>query len=431
MKGAVRVDNLGKQYVIGGAEQIYRSFREMVAGVFTSPFQKYLKLKGAVREKDKFWALRNVNFEIRPGEVTGIIGQNGAGKSTLLKILSRITCPTEGRAILSGKVASLLEVGTGFHPELTGRENIYLNGTILGMTQKEIRSRFDDIVSFAEIEVFLDTPVKRYSSGMYVRLAFSIAAHLDPDILIVDEVLAVGDALFQDKCLRKLSSASKEGRTVLFVSHNLKMISALCDSCIVLNKGNLLSMGNVTDQVNLYLSKLSNETELVTDREETKEHGPMVIDDVRIFSTANNSSVIKLGDDVAFEFNYKADNLRGKAISFGFSLQDITSGEFVLVYYSEFNNMYFYDVNGQGTIRCLIDRLPVVPGKYLVACRAVANNREIYFKENLTTVIIKEGDYYGTGRLGHRAAELTKILIDGEWEHHVGETIHGDVGELN
>jgi lipopolysaccharide transport system ATP-binding protein len=431
MKAAVRVENLGKQYVLGGAEQIYGSFREMITGVVTTPFQKYRKLKGAVNEEDKFWALRDVNFEIEPGEVTGIIGRNGAGKSTLLRILSRITCPTEGRAILSGKVASLLEVGTGFHAELTGRENIYLNGTILGMTRRQIRSRFDEIVSFAEIEAFLDTPVKRYSSGMYVRLAFSVAAHLDPDILIVDEVLAVGDAAFQNKCLKKLGSASKEGRTVLFVSHNLKMISALCDSCIVLNKGKLLSKGNVIDQVNLYLSQLSSETELITNVEEMEHHGPIVINNVRVRSTVNNSSVIKLGDDVAFEFNYKADDLSGKAISFGFSLQDITSGEYVLVYYSEFNNVYFYDVNGKGTIRCVVDRFPVVPGKYLIACRVVSDNREIFFKENIGTTVIREGDYYGTGRLGHRAEELTKVLIHGNWEHHhAGVAIHNDVEEL-
>ncbi len=431
MNAAVRVEHLGKQYVVGGAEQIYGSFREMITGVFTAPLQRYRKLKGAVHAKDTFWALRNVSFEIEPGEVTGIIGRNGAGKSTLLKILSRITAPTEGRAILSGKVASLLEVGTGFHPELTGRENIYLNGTILGMTQKQIRSRFDDIVSFAEIESFLDTPVKRYSSGMYVRLAFSVAAHLDPDILIVDEVLAVGDAAFQEKCLRKLDSASKEGRTVLFVSHNLKMISALCDSCIVLNNGKVLSKGKVSDQVNLYLASLFDETEVSENPDATEEQGPIVIDNVRVCSTNGDSSVIKLGDDVSFEFRYNADNLDGKAISVGFSLQDTTTGEFVLVYYSEFNNVYFYDVNGKGIVRCLVEHLPVVPGKYLIACRVVADNREIFFKENIGVAVIRDGDFYGTGRLGHRAEELTKVLVDGSWEHLSGITEIGDVNEAS
>lgn len=253
MKAAVHVENLGKEYIVGGAEQFYSSFREMLAGAFTAPWRKYRQLKGDVNEREKFWALRNVDFDVQPGEVIGIIGRNGAGKSTLLKLLSRITFPTEGRIEIIGRLASLLEVGTGFHPELTGRENILLNGTILGMTRHEINTRFQDIVNFADIEKFVDTPVKRYSSGMYVRLAFSVAAHLNTDILLVDEVLAVGDLDFQRKCLGKMQDVAQRGRTVLFVSHNLAAIKTLCERTIFLDDGKIIKQGSTEEIVKMYL----------------------------------------------------------------------------------------------------------------------------------------------------------------------------------
>ena len=240
---AIRVENLSKEYVLGGREIGRDSFREMLADSLLAPFRRFRRLRGYVAPEDRFLALKDISFEVRPGEALGIIGRNGAGKSTLLKILSRITPPTSGRAELSGRVSSLLEVGTGFHPELTGRENIFLNGTILGMSRVEIRRRFDEIIAFSEIEKFLDTPVKRYSSGMYVRLAFAVAAHLDPEILIVDEVLAVGDAQFQKKCLGKMEEAGREGRTILFVSHNLTAIRKLCTRAILLSQGDLAADG--------------------------------------------------------------------------------------------------------------------------------------------------------------------------------------------
>ena len=218
-------------------------------------------LRPPVSETEDFWALKDINFEIKQGEVVGIIGRNGAGKSTLLKILSRITEPTTGRITLKGRVASLLEVGTGFHPELTGRENIYLNGAILGMRRDEIKSKFDEIVAFAEIERFLDTPVKRYSSGMYVRLAFAVAAHLEPEILIVDEVLAVGDAQFQKKCLGKMQDVASGGRTVLFVSHNMGAVASLCDRGILLSKGTLVANDEIGVVINSYLADSSSRHE--------------------------------------------------------------------------------------------------------------------------------------------------------------------------
>ena len=252
----IKVDGLGKKYIISheGAGS-YTAMRDVIAG----KAKKLLKKKIVQPSKEEFWALKDVAFEIKKGEAVGIIGRNGAGKSTLLKVLSRITEPTHGRIEINGRVASLLEVGTGFHPELTGRENIFLNGAILGMSRVEIRQKFDEIVDFSGVEKFLDTPVKRYSSGMYVRLAFAVAAHLEPEILVVDEVLAVGDAEFQKKCLGKMEDVSKkEGRTVLFVSHNMGAISALCHKVILLNSGKVEAFDTTGNAIAKYFSNAAN-----------------------------------------------------------------------------------------------------------------------------------------------------------------------------
>jgi lipopolysaccharide transport system ATP-binding protein len=256
---AIRVEDLSKQYHIGARLRKTSTLRDVLADAFIAPFRKAGKLlrgqaTGAAELDETIWALKGVSFEVRYGDVIGVIGRNGAGKSTLLKILSRITEPTEGYAEIHGRVGSLLEVGTGFHLELTGRENIYLNGAILGMRRVEIERRFDDIVAFSEIEKFLDTPVKHYSSGMYLRLAFAVAAHLEPEILLVDEVLAVGDAAFQKKCLGKMGSVAKEGRTVLFVSHNMGAIAQLCKWTLWLDAGGVRLIGPSSDVVAAYLS---------------------------------------------------------------------------------------------------------------------------------------------------------------------------------
>jgi lipopolysaccharide transport system ATP-binding protein len=257
----IRVENLGKRYRLGArSNERYTALRDVITDKAKSLFHRpnnRITDNGSLASSRDFWALRDINFEVRRGEVVGIIGRNAAGKSTLLKILSRITEPTEGRVRIKGRVASLLEVGTGFHPELTGRENIFLNGAILGMTRAEIQKKFDEIVDFAEIEKFLETPVKRYSSGMYVRLAFAVAAHLEPEILVVDEVLAVGDAEFQKKCLGKMQDvASKDGRTILFVSHNMTAVQGLCGKAIYLDQGRIRAMGNVEEMIREYLRSL-------------------------------------------------------------------------------------------------------------------------------------------------------------------------------
>jgi lipopolysaccharide transport system ATP-binding protein len=256
---AIRVEELSKLYYIGKKQERYKTLRDTIADTFVSPFRKAGKLlrgqaTGAAKLDEIIWALRDISFEVKQCEVVGIIGGNGAGKSTLLKILSRITEPTKGFAEIHGRVGALLEVGTGFHPELTGRENIYLNGAILGMKRAEINRKFDEIVAFAEVDKFIDTPVKHYSSGMHLRLAFAVAAHLEPEILIVDEVLAVGDVKFQKKCLNKMEDVRKEGRTVLLVSHNMQAITRLCKRAILLDEGCLIKNGPTHQIVSLYLS---------------------------------------------------------------------------------------------------------------------------------------------------------------------------------
>ena len=251
MRTMIAAKEVAKQYRISGTDVTYRTLRDSIADAAYAPFRRRATAK---KEPVSIWALENVSFTALEGEIIGIIGRNGAGKSTLLKILSRITEPTRGRVELFGKVASLLEVGTGFHPELTGRENVFLNGAILGMTRGEIARKFDEIVSFSGVETFIDTPVKRYSSGMYLRLAFAVAAHLEPDILIVDEVLAVGDASFQKKCLNKMSSVSQQGRTVLFVSHDMTAVTRLCPRAILLDRGRVLRDGPAHEIVSAYLT---------------------------------------------------------------------------------------------------------------------------------------------------------------------------------
>ena len=304
----ILAENLGKRYFLthrrGGRSQ-YTALRDVIADGVRNFFSAWLFSKDRSRwtDKEEFWALREVFLEVKKGEVIGIIGRNGAGKSTLLKILSRITEPTTGCVGLKGRVASLLEVGTGFHPELTGRENIFLNGAILGMTQAEIRKKFDEIVAFAEMEKFLDTPVKHYSSGMYMRLAFAVAAHLEPEILVIDEVLAVGDAAFQKKCLGKMGDVAKEGRTVLFVSHNMAAVTQLCRNAIHLQNGRVVDSGPAANVVNRYLASGQSDAATV---------------DLRDFPTRTGSGTVR------FEWG----EMRG---SEGEARRDFSIGEDVIV----------------------------------------------------------------------------------------------------
>jgi lipopolysaccharide transport system ATP-binding protein len=320
MSTVISVEKLGKKYLIKhqSDQQPYISLRDVVCDGVRNLGRQLIggsRETGISRAQEEFWALKDVSFEVRQGDRIGIIGRNGAGKSTLLKILSRITEPSAGKVRIKGRVASLLEVGTGFHPELTGRENIFLNGAILGMSRTEIKKKFDEIVAFAEIEKFLDTPVKRYSSGMYVRLAFAVAAHLEPEILVVDEVLAVGDAQFQKKCLDKMEDVSaKEGRTVLFVSHNLFSIVQLCDLCIFLKNGQIASFGNSAEVVKAYYSLgIKENAEYVSDKSRPDQKVELLL--VRIKSdTGSLATTIDAGSscsiEIEFRLNSKIDEMR-------------------------------------------------------------------------------------------------------------------------
>jgi len=317
---AIRVEGLTKIYRLGMKQQTHDSLGSSLADFIKSPLKNYRKYRslydfrdlarleageqGSGQPTDVLWALRDVSFELKRGEALGIIGTNGAGKSTLLKVLSRITAPTKGRAEIRGRVGSLLEVGTGFHPELTGRENIYLNGTVLGMTKREVQRKFDEIVDFSGVEKFLDTPVKRYSSGMGVRLAFAVAAHLEPEILIVDEVLAVGDAAFQRKCLGKMEEVTRSGRTVLFVSHNMGAISNLCDTAIWLDDGRLVERGEVESLVASYLNRSTNVGVSNPEAWKREGTGEARITQMRLLDDdGNGRDTFNMGDSIVVEFD--------------------------------------------------------------------------------------------------------------------------------
>ena len=312
----ISVEKLSKRYLVGhrlANREYYTALRDVIGREIRNFIRKasdFVRGNQIIQgdEIEEFWALKDVSFEVKQGEVVGIIGRNGAGKSTLLKILSRITDPSSGRVLLRGRVASLLEVGTGFHPELTGRENIFLNGAILGMTQREIRKKFDEIVSFAEVERFLDTPVKRYSSGMYVRLAFAVAAHLEPEILVIDEVLAVGDAKFQEKCLGKMKDVAIGGRTVLFVSHNMSAVMQLTQRAILLSNGKIDFIGSPTEAVEKYLQNTKSNTETVFDFRSVK-RAIRGTDEARILSLRfdRRFAHFKFGEPIKFTIRVRAE----------------------------------------------------------------------------------------------------------------------------
>jgi len=346
--------------------------------------QAWQRLRGAASPtREDFWALKDINFDIKRGEVVGIIGRNGAGKSTLLKILSRITAPTTGRITLKGRVASLLEVGTGFHPELTGRDNIYLNGAILGMSRAEIRQKFDEIVAFAEVERFIDTPVKRYSSGMYVRLAFSVAAHLEPEILIVDEVLAVGDSTFQAKCLGKLRDVTlNHGRTVLLVSHNLAVVKSVCDSAIYLKSGGMVMKGDTTVTVDAYMSEATTGS---------VEFTPVVGDevtlaDLRLCNPGSSEAIQRATFDRPCELRVTlTGNDASLCVTPVIRLHD-AYGTLVTSICGAEEGLDFKSVEPARTYICEISRLPLMPGRYFISVEAysLASNAHLNAEQILS-----------------------------------------------
>jgi lipopolysaccharide transport system ATP-binding protein len=349
---SITIEQLSKRYRLGGTDFGYRTLRDVLTGRRTK------------EPSAELWALQNVSFEIEQGEVIGLIGHNGAGKSTLLRILSRITEPTSGQAVLRGRVASLLEIGTGFHPELTGRENIFLNGAILGMSRAEIRRDFDAIVAFAEIERFLDTPVKRYSSGMYVRLAFAVAAHLTPEILLVDEVLAVGDVEFQRRCLGRMNEVARSGRTVVFVSHNLTSIESLCPRAVLLSRGAVASIGPSREVIAQYLSKRGKSAMLDLTAMERDGAGRARFTGMEILSRDGESPIDELPFGESFRVRLHYDVFeRIVGASFGFALLGVPVGRVFIT--ESFERGDPVDLEpGSGTIDCIIERPNVLPGTY-------------------------------------------------------------------
>jgi lipopolysaccharide transport system ATP-binding protein len=400
---AIAVERLGKAYRLGVTAG-GTTLREVLTG--TAP--------KAARDDTLLWALRDVGFSIDRGETVGIIGRNGAGKSTLLKLLSRITYPSEGEIRLYGRIGSLLEVGTGFHPELTGRENIHLNGTILGMRRHEIDKRFDEIVAFAEIERFLDTPVKRYSSGMYVRLAFAVAAHLDPEILVVDEVLAVGDAAFQRKCLGKMGEvAREEGRAVLFVSHNMVAVSALCSRGILLDGGRLVSDGPVNAVVPQYLRSLEQRVATtLTDRTDRSGNGALRFDAVTIGNASVEGGLVRAGDDVRLEIAYHGSAAVLQHVHVAMIVHGPMDEQLVQLS-SSAQRGDFESVPGRGTLVCRIPRLPFEPGAYHLTLFATVGGEIADWVMHAATLEVEPGDYFGTGRANDEGQG--HFLVDHAW----------------
>ncbi len=439
---AIQIENLGKRYRYGGpatasynlrqdltdwarglwarrSQQSAVSSQNPLVTIHTPPsipahhasFHEVHE-KHLVEDPNFFWALRNINLEVKQGEVVGIIGRNGAGKSTLLKILSRITPPTTGSITYNGRIASLLEVGTGFHRELTGRENIYLNGSILGMKRAEIANIFDEIVSFAEVDKFIDTPVKFYSSGMYVRLAFAVAAHLEPEILVVDEVLAVGDAEFQKKCMGKMEDVAKQGRTILFVSHNMAAILSLCSRGYFLDQGQVLCVGKVQEVVDRYLKNATKISTIPLDqRLDRKGDGKVRLTSLTIAS-GNGKAVVRCSDSLRITLGYTAD-------------KELRSAAFLVGIYDQFNRpIFFLDSRAagnlpevlppSGAIVCRTGPINLTEGECSVNVAILVGNEIVDHVTNAYTLDVASEDFYGTGKLTQRQTAL--CLIRQDWQ---------------
>lgn len=424
---AVKVENLGKMYRIGGSQERYYTLRDTITDLFVSPFRKAYDLMrgqayGAAGLKEEIWALRDVSFEIKHGEVVGIIGRNGAGKSTLLKVLSRITEPTTGYADIYGRVGALLEVGTGFHPELTGRENVYLNGAILGMSRRDIERKFDEIVDFAGVEKFIDTPVKHYSSGMGLRLGFAVAAHLEPEILVVDEVLAVGDAEFQKKCLGKMSDVASEGRTVLFVSHNMAAVNNLCERGILLQMGQIQKDASSQTVIHAYqesyMEFLGNiDLRSVQSRTGTGELRFIGVE----YRDSNNQIVLgpTCGNSIQIALKYERFDQSLKHIDVAIKVNDIL-GDHKLVFASTETLSKMTNLTSTGEFICHVERWPLKPGDYTLDLRAYNQNQIIDSMNGYVSLHTQPGDFYGTGV---RYWADSSVLYDHRWQHISQEII--------
>lgn len=414
-KTVIQATGVGKFYNLNHASRYY-DLRDLI---MDSPKKIWEKIKSGNREeKDSFWALKNVSFSVRKGEVLGVIGRNGAGKSTLLKILARIVPPTTGQITIDGRVASILEVGTGFHSELTGRENVYLSGSILGMKRAEIDKKFKKIVEFSEIDRFIDMPVKRYSSGMYVRLAFSIVVHLDPEILIIDEVLAVGDLSFQRKSLKKMQSIAKnEGRTVLFVSHNMTAVDSLCDRAILLEEGKLVAEGKTREVISKYMS------DYVPDKNESAigkltnriGNGRIRIDNFWMENAMGQRvSQVKTGDKCRFVFKFIApDGDAQKDVNVGFGVTSPME-QSLFIHYMEYTKQELSKCPHKGKFIFECPKLPLAKGQYKMSVRVIVGGEEADFIVGAINFNVEDGDFYRTGEMVIQ--RHSPMYVDGSWQ---------------
>lgn len=420
MKPAIHADNLSKQYRLGTrASGTYRTLRETITDVLASSLRRpsRRRLVSDFPESDgTVYALKDVSFEVQPGEVVGVIGPNGAGKSTLLKILSRVTEPTSGRVILHGRVGSLLEVGTGFHPELTGRENIYLNGSILGMSRREVARKFEAIVAFSELESYLDTPVKRYSSGMYVRLAFAVASHLDPEILFVDEVLAVGDMAFQKKCLGKMSEVSRQGRTVLLVSHNMAAILNLCKRVAVIDRGKLMYWGIAREGVEHYIDRMLDPTGGESDLSNHRNRAPSATRFLfqRIILRDNGGlpkDKIHCGAPLDIELMIDCD---GHAADYHFRIEiEDSFGCKLFTVATYLASTGALPLAGRQKVICHLPALTLSPGRYSINLFGALPHLTLDRIDHATWFEVIPSDFYGNGRLP--IPDHGRILVRSQW----------------
>jgi lipopolysaccharide transport system ATP-binding protein len=401
---AIQAENLGKRYRLGSSAP-YKTLRESLPDFFRAAAQSVRAMGSGPREEEVFWALRDVSFQVGHGEVVGVIGRNGAGKSTLLKILSRITWPTEGRALIYGRVGSLLEVGTGFHPELTGRENIFLNGAIMGMRKAEIAAKFDEIVAFSEVDKFVDTAVKHYSSGMYVRLAFAIAAHLEPEILIVDEVLAVGDLAFQQKCLGKMSEVSQQGRTILFVSHNMAVVEKLCQRAIVLQNGRIDFQGNTDEAIHHYMNKMLDANKAdghtfdLNEAPDRRSRVGKLLKKIELYGSDDLPVIegVRLGSSLKLKVHF---DLPQPTSSFDVGLGfESMFGQRIFTAHSLFEaERPTGERVGPQVFVCEIPSFTLMPGLYLIRIWLDINHAEADLINYAARVNVVESDYYGSGK---------------------------------
>ena len=404
---AVRAENVGKLYRLGELTGGYKLLTEQLT-------QGVRSLGRRRNRREEFWALRDVGFEVERGETFGVIGHNGAGKSTLLKILSRVTPPTEGEVHLNGRVGALLEVGTGFHQELTGRDNVYLNGAILGMARAEIEHKFDEIVEFAEVERFIDTPVKRYSSGMQLRLAFSVAAHLEPEILIIDEVLSVGDLAFQEKCLGRMETVAGEGRTVLFVSHNLTAVSTLCPRSMLLESGSKIVEGKTDDVIEAYVRSVVREAgTLLTERDDRKGTGKLRFTEIVFEERGRVVDSPSTGEDFEIVLRYEtADGKRIRNVSFAVQVLTLL-GDVILHFYTRTAGVRVPEAPAVGEVRCSVPRCPLPPGQYTVTLWADQGGDPVDWIQRACELTVREGDFFGSGQT--QLPSHQSVLVDHRW----------------